>query len=455
MLGKYHFIAIGGSVMHALAIFLKREGHTITGSDDNIYGYAKTRLEEEGLFPASFGWFPEKVTDQLDGVIVGMHAKKDNPEILKARELGLKVYSFPDYIYSRTINKQRVVVAGSHGKTSITAMIIHVLQFHNKKFDYVIGARVDSLEDIIQLSNAPTIIIEGDEYFSSPLDPTPKFLNYHHHIGIISGIAWDHANVFPTEEGYVEEFVKFADATPKGGTLIFNKKDKRANEIGSKNREDVLPIPYTKYPHLVEDGITYLKEGNKKIPLQIFGEHNMSNISAAWNVVERLGITLDNFLEAISSFKGASRRLQKIYYSNGTTVYNDFAHAPSKVLASVHAVKNQFPSRKLVACLELHTFSSLTKHFLPQYEDTLNGCDVPVIYYNPENITKKNMEMITKEDLIKAFNNDSIHIFTDLSSLQQYLLSFSWENTNLLLMSSGNFGNMDIENFTKKIKQPS
>ena len=451
MPGKYHFIAIGGSVMHSLAILLKNEGHEVTGSDDHIFGFAKEQLEKEGILPEQFGWDPSRVTEDLDGVILGMHAKKDNPELLRARELGTPVYSFPEYIYERSKNKQRIVIGGSHGKTTITAMVLHTLNFHNRDFDYVIGGKIPSLEGTIKLSGAPTIIIEGDEYPSSPIDPSPKFLKYNHHIGVISGIAWDHANVFPDEDLYIEQFVKFSDATPKGGTLIFNHLDLHAQSIGSIEREDVLQLPYKTFDHFTHNGATFLKDGARNVPLKIFGKHNMSNLAAAWSVIERLSITKEEFLEAISSFKGAARRLDITFQSDSLTIINDFAHAPSKVGASVLAVKEQHPERKLIALLELHTYSSLNKGFLPQYKDTMKHCDVPILYYNPKVVAEKNLEPISETDLQKAFNETDIKVFTDIHLLKDFLNSLSWNNSDLLIMSSGNLGGLSIEELTEKI----
>ena len=354
-LNRVHIIAMGGSVMHALAIALKKQGITVTGSDDEFLNPSRSRLEEHGLLPDEEGWFPEKIDSSIDIILLGMHAHEDNPELARAQELNLSILSFPEFILHQAKHKQRIVVAGSHGKTTITSMIMHVLKFHKRKFDYVVGAKVKGFDETVKLSDAPVIIIEGDEYLSSRVDPTPKFLHYHHHIGLISGIAWDHVNVFPTEEEYVHQFDLFADATPKGGSLAYNDEDELAPAIGSKERADVLPIPYTTHQHEIIDGVTYLIDGDKRIKLKIFGKHNLLNLSGAKAILTRLSITKDNFYDAIKSFELPSLRLNVIKSSNNHTIFRDYAHAPSKVEATAIAVKSQFPDRDLVGVFELHT----------------------------------------------------------------------------------------------------
>ncbi|RAV97829.1 UDP-N-acetylmuramate--L-alanine ligase [Pseudochryseolinea flava] len=450
---KIHFIAIGGAVMHNLAVALKKDGHIITGSDDEIFDPSRSTLEAHGLLPASNGWDTGKIHAGLDVVILGMHARKDNPELLKAQELGLKIVSFPEYIYQRSIDKQRIVVAGSHGKTTITAMIIHVLNFFNRNFDYVIGARVPGVEYTVRLSdNAPIIIIEGDEYLSSPLDPTPKFLRYQHHIGIISGIAWDHANVFPTEEEYVKQFDRFADQTPKGGILIYCEQDPMALMIGKKERSDTLEISYKSHPQTSDNnGQFFITNGKEKYPVKVFGSHNFQNLSAAKEVLKKIGISQEQFFEAITTFKGAAGRLEKISENNTTVVFKDFAHAPSKVRATVKAVKEIHPSRELVACFELHTFSSLNKKFIPQYKDSMKAVQTPIVYFNPEKVKEKNLEALSETDVKAAFANPSLIVFTDAAKLKDFLLQQSWKNKNLLLMSSGNFGGLNLIELSEKI----
>ncbi|MBL7856565.1 MAG: peptidoglycan synthetase [Cyclobacteriaceae bacterium] len=449
---KVHFIAIGGSVMHNLAIALKLQGHTVTGSDDEIFEPSRSNLSSHGLLPEQMGWLPEKLDASYDFVILGMHARKDNPELLKAQELNLKVLSFPEYIYEQSKDKQRIVIAGSHGKTTITAIIIHVLNYFKRKFDYVIGAKVNGIDHTVKLSDAPIIIIEGDEYLSSALDPTPKFLRFQHHVGLISGIAWDHANVFPTEEEYVKQFDRFADQTPKGGILFYNEQDPIAIMIGKKERNDVLEITFKSHAHATDNhGQIFLTNGKERYPIKIFGSHNLQNLSAAKEVLKKIGIAPDKFFEAISSFEGASGRLEKIKDGASTTVYKDFAHAPSKVKATVKALKEMYPSRELVACIELHTYSSLSKKFLPQYKDSLKGAHVPVVYFNPEKVKAKNLEPITEEDIRAAFATPGITVVDDPQKLQKFLREQSWKNKNLLMMSSGDFGKLNLKDLAEEI----
>jgi UDP-N-acetylmuramate: L-alanyl-gamma-D-glutamyl-meso-diaminopimelate ligase len=449
---RIHFIAIAGSVMHNLAIALKQAGHEITGSDDEILEPARTALLKHGILPKKEGWYAERITGSTDVVMLGMHAAKNNPELLRAQELGLKIYSFPDYIYEQSKDKQRIVVAGSHGKTTITAMIIHVLTACNRKFDYVIGARVKGIEQTVKLTDAPVIIIEGDEYLSSALDPTPKFLRYHHHIGLISGIAWDHANVFPTEDEYVKQFDLFADQTPKGGTLIYCEQDSMALMIGKKERPDVAEISYKGHSHTADNaGHFFLTANKEKFPVKIFGSHNFQNINGAKEVLKKLAITQAQFYSAISTFQGASGRLELLGQNNSVAVYKDFAHAPSKVTATVKAVKEVYPTRDLVACVELHTFSSLNKKFLPQYKDSLKNVQTPIVYFNPEKLKAKKLDPISVSDVRSAFHNPNIEVFEDAAKVQAFLLSQEWKNKNLLMMSSGNFGGIDLKQLADKI----
>lgn len=449
---RIHFIAIAGSVMHNLAIALKQAGHQVTGSDDEIFEPARTELSKHGILPPIEGWHPDKITPDIDVVMLGMHANKNNPELVRAEELGLKIYSFPDYIYERSRDKQRVVIAGSHGKTTITAMIIHVLNATGRKFDYVIGARVRGLEQTVKLSDAPVIIIEGDEYLSSPLDLTPKFLRYQHHIGLISGIAWDHANVFPTEEEYVKQFDLFADQTPKGGILIYCDQDSMALIIGKKERTDVSAISYKSHPHTTDQkGVFYLTYNKEKYPVRIFGSHNFQNINGAREVVKKLGVTNEQFYQAISTFEGAAGRLEKIGENESATVYKDFAHAPSKVTATVKAVKELYPSRDLVACVELHTYSSLNKKFLPQYKDTMRNAQTAVVYFNPEKVEAKKLPSLSSSDILSAFAKPGLQVFDQAEKMETFLLSQKWRNKNLLMMSSGNFGGLNLTKLSEKI----
>lgn len=448
-----HFISIGGAAMHNLAIALHQKGIAITGSDDEIVDPSRGRLQKYGLLPAQEGWFPEKIHAGLDAVILGMHAREDNPELRKAQELGLKIYSYPEFVYEQSIHKQRIVIVGSHGKTTITSMILHVLKHLNRKFDYLVGAQLEGFDTMAKLTDdAPVIVIEGDEYFASPIHRKPKFLYYHHHIGLMSGIAWDHINVYPDFDEYVKQFELFADATPKAGSLVFDKNDDLITVICRKEREDVSRLEYDTHPHVIKNGKTYLlTPTGAEIPVAIFGAHNMRNINGAKTVLERMGIEDAEFYAAIPSFTGAARRMEIIGQNAHTIFFRDFAHAPSKLEATTHAVKMQFPARKLVACMELHTFSSLNKTFLKEYRDTFNEADVAIAYFNPHTIEHKRLEPITEAEVKAAFNRPDLQVFTDSEALKSFLVAQNWQNTNLLMMSSGNYNGMDFQALSKGI----
>ncbi|MDJ1494247.1 Mur ligase domain-containing protein [Cytophagaceae bacterium DM2B3-1] len=452
-LQNIHFISIGGAAMHNLAIALHLKGITVTGSDDEILDPSRSRLQRHGLLPEKDGWYPEKIHSGIDAVILGMHAREDNPELKKAQELGLPVYSYPEFVYEHSVNKQRIVIVGSHGKTTITSLILHVLKHLNRKFDYLVGAQIEGFETMVQLTDdAPIIVIEGDEYFASPIHRKPKFLYYQHHIGLMSGIAWDHINVYPDFDEYVKQFELFAESTPKAGSLIFDKNDDLVTVICRKEREDVARLEYDVHPHRIKDGKTYLlTSDNEEIPVSIFGEHNMRNINGAKAVLERLGIEEAEFYKAVSSFKGAARRLEIVGSNATTTFFRDFAHAPSKLEATTQAVKAQFPKRKLIACMELHTFSSLNKTFLKEYKDTFNKADVAVAYYNPHTVEHKRLEPLSEKDIKIAFNRPDLQVFTDSEALKEFLLKQSWQDTNLLMMSSGNYNGLDMKNLSEHI----
>ncbi len=452
---KVHFIAIGGSVMHSLAIALKLKGLEVSGSDDAIYEPSKQRLINHGLLPKTMGWDESRITPELDAVILGMHAQEDNPELKRARELNIPIYSFPEYIRKQSDDKQRIVVAGSHGKTTITGMIMHVLKYAGRDFDYVVGAHLEGFDNIVKLSDAPIIIIEGDEYYSSAIDKIPKFLNYEHHIGLISGISWDHINAFKTVDEYVKQFENFADATPKGGVLIFCEEDDMAMVMAGNQRVDVTQQHYSIHPYVVKNDITYLKTETGLVPLKIFGQHNMLNLNGARKILSRIGITDELFYEAISSFQGARKRLQLLNENNKTAIFLDFAHAPSKVEATTSAFKERYAKRKLVACLELHTFSSLNKNFISNYQDTLAAADEACIYFNPNNSKQKDDTKINVSDVENAFNFNGLKIFTNVDEMEKHLLQCQWEHANLLLMSSGQFGNLDLQKLARQIVESS
>ena len=441
-----HFIAIGGSAMHNLALALHQKSYTVSGSDDEIFEPAKSRLKQQGLLPESIGWFPERIHARLDAIILGMHAKADNPELLKAKELGLKIYSYPEYLYEQAKDKTRVVIGGSHGKTSITAMILHVLNHVGIETDYMVGAQLEGFDVMVKLSeNARYMVFEGDEYLTSALDLRPKFHVYQPHIALISGIAWDHINVFPTFDRYVEQFRIFARMVPYGGSLIYCAEDQNVKEVSDSVGNGVIKLPYTRPDYYISEGITYIKADGKNIPLSIFGHHNMLNLEGARLVCEAMGVDKSSFYDAISSFSGASKRLELVAKSETCAVYKDFAHSPSKLEATINAVKEQFPERKLVACMELHTFSSLNTSFLEQYRHTMDQADIPVIYYSRHALELKRLPFFSTDDVGKAFGRDDIQVFNESEALSQLIKSIKWENANILMMSSGNFDGIDLK----------
>ncbi|MER2997039.1 UDP-N-acetylmuramate--L-alanine ligase [Pontibacter populi] len=453
-LQRIHLIAIGGSIMHNLALALHDKGLNVTGSDDEIFEPAKSRLAAAGLLPVQEGWFPDKLDATIDAVILGMHARPDNPELLKAQELGLPIYSFPEFIYEQSKDKQRIVIGGSHGKTSITSIIMHVLKTMGRKFDYAVGAQIEGFNRMVKLTeDAPIIIIEGDEYLSDPIKRVPKFHLYHHHIAVISGISWDHINVFPDPDMYRDQFRIFAEMTPKAGTLIYTKDDEQVQLVAvPRNPADINYIGYGVHDHTIKNGKTILhtkKDGD--IEIQLFGEHNLRNINAAKEVCKKIGVKAHDFYEALKTFKGAAKRLEKMGETDTTVIFRDFAHAPSKVKATTEAVKAQYPQRQLVAALELHTFSSLNKDFIPQYAHALDKADEAIVYFNPKTIEHKRMQMLSEDELKAAFKNPNLKVFTDSEALQQHLLNYNWQNANLLLMSSGNYNNINMEALTKAV----
>ena len=443
---KIHFIAIGGSAMHNLAIALHLKGELVTGSDDEIFNPSKGRLQKYGLLPDKIGWDPAKVTKDLDAVILGMHARIDNPELIKAKELGLKIYSYPEYIYERTKNKIRVVIGGSHGKTSITSMILHVLSQFNIDHDYMVGAQLEGFECMVKLSEKAKIaVLEGDEYLSSPIDRRPKFHLYQPTIGLISGIAWDHINVFPTFENYVDQFKIFVDKIISSGSFIYFTGDEEVMKIKNSLNNGPNAFGYHTHDHVIEEGITYLVDGEKRYPLQIFGEHNLQNLNGALMVCKQLNLTNEQFYKAIQSFKGASKRLELVNKTNHSVMYKDFAHSPSKLKATTEAVKKQFPNRELVACMELHTFSSLNKSFLDQYKGAMDHADIAYVYFNPETIKHKKLDEITSEQVQQSFGSAKVQVITSSAQLIQLLQQIEWNGVNLLMMSSGNFDGIDFK----------
>ena len=449
---RVHFIAIGGSAMHNLAIALCKKGYQVTGSDDEIFEPAKSRLERYGLLPKTIGWNPDLIDENINAVILGMHAKEDNPELIKAKQLGLKIYSYPEYLYEISSSKIRVVVGGSHGKTSITAMILHALQTLNVKTDYMVGAMLEGFEVMVKVEDdSKYMVLEGDEYLSSTLDRRPKFHLYKPDIAIINGIAWDHINVFPTFENYVEQFKIFADKIENGGRLIYFDGDENIRNIAANVRNDIKTMPYNGLNFRVENGKTIVLNSDKEYPMLVFGRHNMINMNAAMLACESLGINRDSFLETMQSFKGAAKRLELLASNDTKAIYTDFAHSPSKLKATIEAVKEQYPNRKLVACMELHTFSSLSKNFLEQYKGCMNKADKALVYYNHHAIELKRLDDLSVELVEKAFDKEGLKVTTDSSEFVQFVKQNAEDNTNILIMSSGNFGGVNIKQLAEEV----
>ncbi|WP_282068877.1 UDP-N-acetylmuramate--L-alanine ligase [Olleya namhaensis] len=441
-----HFIAIGGSAMHNLALALHNKGYQVTGSDDTIFEPSKSRLEVKGLLPETFGWFPEKVTGNLDAIVLGMHAKVDNPELLKAQELGLKIYSYPEFLYEQSKHKTRVVIGGSHGKTTITSMILHVMHYHDRDVDYMVGAQLEGFDVMVKLTDDNDfIVLEGDEYLSSPIDRRPKFHLYKPNIALLSGIAWDHINVFPTYENYVEQFSIFVDSIVKGGSINYNEEDPEVKRVVEASENPIRKIAYNTPEYTVDNGETLLETPEGPMPIEVFGKHNLNNLAGAKWICQHMGIDEDDFYEAISTFKGASKRLEKIAESKTSVAYKDFAHSPSKVKATTNAVKEQYENRTLVACLELHTYSSLNAEFLKEYKGALDAADVAVVFYSPHAVEIKKLDSVSEQQIADAFQREDLIIYTNPEDFKNYLFSQKFDNKALLLMSSGNYGGLDFD----------
>ena len=442
---KVHFIAIGGAAMHNLALALHQRGDTVTGSDDAIFDPSKSRLEAHGLMPEKEGWFPEKITSDLEVIILGMHAKADNPELKKAQELELNIFSYPEFIYEQSKFKTRVVIGGSHGKTTITAMLLHVLNYHDRPVDYMVGAQLDGFDIMVQLTDDNDfIILEGDEYLSSPLDRRPKFHHYKPNIALVSGIAWDHINVFPSFENYKNQFSIFIDSIVSGGSITYNAEDLNVEAVVEGSDNPIKRFPYRTPEYHIENGVTYLETEEGPIPLEIFGAHNLNNLAGAKWICQHMGMDEIDFHEAIASFSGASKRLEQIASHNSAVIYKDFAHAPSKVKATTNAVRLQFPNKRLMACLELHTYSSLSEKFLDHYNNTLSDANEAVVFYSPKALAIKRMKPISEVQITTAFGHSNLTVFTEPIAFEEFLKAQSYDNTALLLMSSGNYGGLDF-----------
>ena len=443
---RIHFIAIGGSAMHNLAIALHHKGYRISGSDDEIYEPSKSRLESLGLLPDEFGWFPERISEDLDAVVLGMHAKQDNPELLKAQALGLTIYSYPEFLYEQSKDKTRVVIGGSHGKTTITSMILHVMNYYDKEVDFMVGAQLEGFDVMVKLTDDNDfIVLEGDEYLSSAVDRRPKFHLYKPNIALLSGIAWDHINVFPTFENYVEQFRIFIDSIVKGGSITYNEEDSVLAGLVRDSENTIRKFPYQTPVYEIVDGITHLETPDGMMPLEIFGAHNLNNLMGAKWICQQMGVDEDEFYEAISSFKGASKRLELMARGQSSAIFKDFAHSPSKVKATTDAVKAQYNDKTVIACLELHTYSSLNAEFLKEYEGALDAADEAVVFYSPHAVEIKELAPISKEQIEAALKRDDITVMTEPSEFQSYIFNLNLQNKVLLFMSSGNYGGLDWE----------
>ncbi len=442
---KTHFIAIGGSAMHNLAIALKDKGYQVTGSDDAIFEPSRTRLEHKGILPAETGWFPEKITSDIDAVILGMHAHQDNPELARAKELGLKIYSYPEFLYEQSKDKTRVVIAGSHGKTTITSMILHVLNFHQKDVDFMVGAQLEGFDCMVKLTpDNDFMVLEGDEYLSSPIDLRSKFLLYQPNIALLSGIAWDHINVFKTFDDYTEQFRKFVASITAGGVLVYNEEDAEVVKVVEEAENYFRKIPYRTPEYEIVNGKVHLKTEMGDVPLSVFGAHNLLNMEGARHICHTLGIMDEDFYEAIMSFTGASKRLEKVNREDQGILYKDFAHAPSKVKATVKAFGEQFKKDKTYGFLELHTYSSLNPVFLEQYDHAMDGLDEAVVFYSEDALKIKRMEPISPELIREKFKNADLKVFTSAEDLHSYWNTLDKNQGAYLMMSSGNFGGLDL-----------
>lgn len=439
--------------MHNLALALQQKGHQISGSDDMIYEPSRSRLKSKGLLPEKYGWYPEKLSPEIDAVILGMHAKEDNPELIRAKELNLEVYSYPEFLFEQSKEKTRVVIGGSHGKTTITSMILHVLKYHHKEVDYMVGAQLEGFDTMVHLTEENDfIVLEGDEYLSSPIDRRPKFHLYKPNIALISGIAWDHINVFPTFEEYLDQFRIFIDSIVKGGILVYNEEDEQLKKLAEVTTNTIRKHPYNVPVYTVEDEVTMLQTPEGDMPVEIFGRHNLQNLAGAKWICQHMGIDEEDFYEAIATFSGASKRLEKIAESDNTVVFKDFAHSPSKVAATTKAVKEQYPQKKLIACLELHTYSSLNAEFLTEYKNALDSADVAVVYFSPEAVENKRLAAISKEQIFDAFQRKDLIIYTNSEDFQEFLKARDLDQSVLLLMSSGNYGGLDFDEVKEWIK---
>ena len=437
--------------MHNLAIALNRKGIKVSGSDDEIFEPSRTRLEKEGILPAQLGWDPSRITTDLDAVILGMHAREDNPELLRAKELQIPIYSYPEYLYEQSKDKIRIVIGGSHGKTTITSMLLHAINKLGLNVDYMVGAQLEGYDCMVKLTpDAKYMILEGDEYLSSPIDRRPKFHLYRPDVALISGIAWDHINVFPTFENYVKQFEIFCDLIEPNGTFIYNAEDPEVRKLGEQSRKERKAIAYQTPTFEPTESGTLLQWEGEKYPLLIFGPHNLQKLMGAMNLAASIGITNSDFLQAMTDFTGAGKRLQKVIERPDFVLFKDFAHSPSKLKATTAAVKHQYPHRKVVACMELHTFSSLKKEFLPHYENAMIAADEALVYFNPEVVHHKKLEPISIQQVSDGFGG-GVDVKNKTADVLSFIRSQKWNNAVLLMMSSGNFDGIDYDQLGEEL----
>lgn len=452
---RIHFIAIGGSAMHNLALALYDKGYELSGSDDVIFEPSKSRLDAVGLLPEQMGWYPERIHQNLDAVILGMHAREDNPELIRAQELGVKIYSYPEFLYEQSKDKTRVVIGGSHGKTTISSMILHVLNYFDREVDFMVGAQLEGFDRMVHLSETNDfVVLEGDEYLSSPIDRRPKFHLYQPHIALLSGIAWDHINVFPTYENYLEQFEIFVDSIVEGGSITYNEEDTAVMKIVEDSENTIRKIPYTTPEYYTENGQTFLETSEGPLPLGIFGHHNLNNLAGAKWICQHMGIDEDDFYEAIQSFEGASKRLEKLAENGHSVLFKDFAHSPSKVAATSAAVREQYPDKQFIACLELHTYSSLNAEFLELYKNSLSAADKAVVFYSPKAVEIKRLDPLSTQQIATAFQRKDLLVFTQPSDFKEFIDGIEMKNVAMLLMSSGNYGGLDLEQIKNRIQEP-
>jgi len=439
--------------MHNLAITLKKLGYEVSGSDDKIYDPSKSRLQKQNLLPKKIGWNPEIINTEIDFIVLGMHAKKDNPELLRALKLGCKIFSYPELIYEFSKSKTRIVIGGSHGKTTVTSMILHVLNFYNINVDYLLGAQIEGFENMVNITESNEfILIEGDEYLSSPIDNSPKFHKYNSNIALITGIAWDHINVFPSLENYITQFEKFIETVSDGGVIVFNNNDDIVRDLVNNSTKPIRKIQYNQVDHEIIDGITYINTSEGNIPLKVYGNHNLSNLCAAKQICALLGVFDDEFYSAIANFKGASNRLEIIFRDKNKIIIKDFAHSPSKLKATIDAVKNQFSNKNIIAVYELHTLSSFNSEFIKQYLSTMNNADIKIVYFDSEVLQKRSVNNIDLDSIKNYFGSNDLTVVSNKSLLFNKILNQDFQNSVLLLMSSGNFSSMNIKSLIENIK---